>query len=57
MGERVEASAKEALAKAFGGDTASIREFAQQQAARSVLEEAIDEGLVRVDQFANMGIQ
>jgi hypothetical protein len=57
MEERIEASAKEALAKAFGGDTASISEFAQQQAARSVLEEAIDEGLVRVDQFANMGIQ
>ena len=55
--EKVEASVKEALAKAFGGDSESIGQFAQQQAARSVLEEAIEEGLVCDKQFANIGIQ
>ena len=55
--ERLEASVKEALAKAFGGDVGRIGEFAQQQASRSVLEASIDEGLVRVEQFSNMGIQ
>lgn len=55
--EKVEASVKEALAKAFGGDASRMGEFAQQQASRSVLEASIDEGLVRVEQFANMGIQ
>lgn len=55
--ERAEASVKEALAKAFGGDAGRIGEFAQQQALRGLLEEAIDEGLVRVEQFADMGIQ
>lgn len=55
--EKLEASVKEALAKAFGGDLGSIKELAQQQAARGLLEEAIDDGLVRVEQFADMGIQ
>jgi hypothetical protein len=55
--ERLEASVKEALAKGLGGDTGSIGELARQQDARGVLEEAIEEGLVRVEQFANMGIQ
>ena len=55
--EKVEASVKEALAKAFGGNAVSVGEFAQQPASRRVLEEAIEEGLVRVDQFATMGIQ
>lgn len=55
--EKLEASVKEALAKAFGGNALSVGEFAQQQASRRVLEEAIEEGLVHVDQFATMGIQ
>ena len=48
---------KEALAKGLGGDTGGIGELARGQDARGVLEEAIEEGLVRVEQFANMGIQ
>lgn len=55
--EKLEAGVKEALAKAFGGDLESIRQWAQQQSVRSLLEDAIDDGLVRVEQFANMGIQ
>lgn len=55
--EKIEANVKEALAKAFGGDVGKIAEFAQQQAMRGTLEEAIDESLVRVEQFASMGIQ
>lgn len=55
--ERLEASVKEALAKAFLGDASKIAGFAQQQEARSVLESSIDEGLVRFEQFAGMGVQ
>lgn len=55
--EKVEASVKEALAKAFEGNVERIGEFAQQQVARTVLEESIEEGLVRVDQLTNMGVQ
>jgi hypothetical protein len=54
--ERIEASVKGALAKAFLGDTSRIGEFAQKQEARSVLEAIIDEGLVRVEQFTSIGI-
>lgn len=55
--EKIEADVKEALAKAFLGDVGRIGQFAQQQDSRTVLEASIDEGLVRVEQFANMGIQ
>jgi hypothetical protein len=47
--ERIEASVKEALAKAFLGDTSRIREFVQKQEARSVLEATIDKGLFELN--------
>jgi hypothetical protein len=52
--ERIETSVKEALAKAFLGDTSRIREFTQKQEARTVFEATIDERLVRVEQFTSI---
>lgn len=55
--EEEEASIKEALAAGMGGDTQRIIEAIKVlQSAKPVLEDAIDEGLVSVDQLVAMGI-
>ena len=55
--EREEASVKEALAAAMGGDAQGLKEAIKLLGStKAVLEDAIDEGLVSVDQLVAMGI-
>lgn len=55
--EEEEASVKEALAAAMGGDVGGIKQAIKVlSSTKAVLEDAIDEGLVTVDQLVAMGV-
>lgn len=54
--ERVEASVKEELVRAFRGEGGKIGELAGEREARSVLEEALEEGLIAAEQLQGLGI-